>query len=137
MKTQWVIVCGLIFALLTAIAAVINTENVTLNYYWGQVNVSLIVVISASISIGGAVVALFGTIRPYLLRKERDKSLHNNQQLMQENQNLYSKLSELEAACSLLIKQKSQEPDQQNNATIGNQSLIDVGHLNLNTNRVE
>lgn len=130
MKAQWVIICGLIFALLTAAAAGINTESVNLHYYWGEVQISLIVVISASILVGGVIVALFGTMRPYLLRREKDKLLHKNQELEQSNHKLQEKLSEVESAYSLLIKQKTQEPELQKDIPADNHSQKDSTQTN-------
>lgn len=53
MKSQWVIVCGLLVALFTAIVAVFNIKTVPLNYIFGEIQVSLIIIISTCILIGG------------------------------------------------------------------------------------
>jgi lipopolysaccharide assembly protein A len=106
MKSQWIIVCGLGLALLTAIVAVFNTEEVPLDYLAGQLQVSLIVVISASVLVGGLIVAVFGMVRPYRLQKDRDKLDSSNQELRTENEALRVQLNEAQAAYTMMKRER-------------------------------
>lgn len=122
MKTQWIIVCGLILALLTASVAVFNVERVTLNYITGQAEVSLIVVISGSILLGGIIVALFGMLQPYFYRKERDRMHAQYKQLTQENANLKLKLDKAETDYSLVLKEQEQQTFNEKTPPTNNES---------------
>lgn len=106
MKSQWVIVCGLLLALLTAIVAVFNVTTVPLNYIFGEVQVSLIIIMSACILIGGFIVTLFGTYRPYKLQKEKENFEALNTKLNAENVDLKEKLAETKSAYSMLKKEE-------------------------------
>ncbi|MFK7694899.1 lipopolysaccharide assembly LapA domain-containing protein [Paenibacillus sp. HJGM_3] len=106
MKAQWMIVCGLGLALLTAIFAVFNTEDVPLNYGAGELQVPLIVVISAAVLIGGWIVAMFGTVRPYRLQKDRDKLEASNRALRAANESLQAQLTEAQAAYAMMKKER-------------------------------
>ena len=106
MKSQWIIVCGLGLALLTAIVAVFNTDYVELNYIAGKVDVSLIIVISSSILIGGLIVTVFGgMVRPYQLKKENDRLSSLSNELQTENEDLKLRLTEAQAAYSMSKKE--------------------------------
>jgi putative membrane protein len=106
MKSQWVIVCGLLLALLTAIVAVFNVTSVPLDYIFGEVQVSLIIIMSACILIGGFIVTLFGTYRPYKLQKEKENFESLNTELTAENADLKEKLAETKSAYSMLKKEE-------------------------------
>lgn len=106
MKSQWIIVCGLGLALLTAIVAVFNTDVVSLNYIFGKVDVSLIVVISSSILVGGLIVTVFGMVRPYQLNKENERLESLASELQAENEDLKLRLSEAQAAYSMSKKEQ-------------------------------
>jgi putative membrane protein len=69
MKAQWMLICTLLFALLTAVFAVINVERVRVNFYFAEANLPLILVILGSTLLGGLIVGLIGIIRQYKLQK--------------------------------------------------------------------
>jgi putative membrane protein len=108
MKSQWIIVCGLGLALLTAIVAVFNTDVVPLNYIVGEVEVSLIVVISSAILVGGLIVTVFGMVRPYQLNKENERLESLTTELHTENEDLKLRLSEAQAAYSMSKKEQEE-----------------------------
>lgn len=56
MRIQWSLIAGLIFALLTAIFAVINVDPVQVNFGFDVVNIPLILVILGCALIGGIIV---------------------------------------------------------------------------------
>lgn len=70
MKFQWSLILGLIFALLTAIFAVMNVDPVLVNFGFDVVSIPLILVILGCALIGGVVVGSYGIYRQYKLQKE-------------------------------------------------------------------
>lgn len=70
MKLQWSLIAGLIFALLTAIFAVINVNPVQVNFFFSVVNIPLILVILGCALIGGLIVGSYGIFRQYKLQKQ-------------------------------------------------------------------
>ncbi|MCQ6560291.1 LapA family protein [Paenibacillus mendelii] len=69
MKTQWTIIAALLFALITAIFAVINVEAVQVNFLFTETKSPLILVILVSTLLGGLTVGLFGIVRQYKLQR--------------------------------------------------------------------
>jgi lipopolysaccharide assembly protein A len=69
MKIQWILICALIFALITAIFAVINVEPVKVNFFFTETSTPLILVILSATLLGGLIVGLFGIIRQYKLQR--------------------------------------------------------------------
>lgn len=70
MKMQWSLIAGLLFALLTALFAVINVNPVEVNFYFNVVNIPLILLILGCTLIGGIIVGSYGIFRQYKLQRE-------------------------------------------------------------------
>lgn len=70
MRIQWSLIAGLIFALITAIFAVINVDPVQVNFGFDVVNIPLILVILGCVLIGGIIVGSYGIFRQYKLQKQ-------------------------------------------------------------------
>lgn len=70
MRIQWSLIAGLIFALLTAIFAVINVDPVQVNFGFDVVHFPLILVILGCALIGGVIVGSYGIFRQYKLQKQ-------------------------------------------------------------------
>ncbi|MEK3734283.1 MULTISPECIES: LapA family protein [Paenibacillus] len=70
MKMQWSLIAGLIFALLTAIFAVINVDPVQVNLLFAKVSIPLILLIIGCTLIGGIIVGSYGIYRQYQMQKE-------------------------------------------------------------------
>ncbi|HEY2494111.1 MAG TPA: lipopolysaccharide assembly protein LapA domain-containing protein [Paenibacillus sp.] len=70
MKMQWSLIAGLLFALLTAIFAVINVNLVEVNLMFNVVHIPLIVLILGCTLIGGIIVGSYGIFRQYKLQKQ-------------------------------------------------------------------
>lgn len=70
MKIQWSLIAALLFALITAVFAVINVDPVEVNLLFGTVNVPLILLIIGCSLIGGLIVGTFGIYRQYQMKKE-------------------------------------------------------------------
>jgi putative membrane protein len=80
MKMQWILICALLFALITAVFAVVNVEPVQVNFIFAQTSTPLILVILTSTLLGGLIVGLFGMVRQYKLHrkvKHLEKQLHD------------------------------------------------------------
>lgn len=80
MKFQWALLFGFLFALIVAVFAVINVDNVTVNYLFGESQWPLILVILGSVLMGGMIVGSVGLFRIYslqrkvkILKKENEK----------------------------------------------------------------
>ncbi|GAB6988617.1 LapA family protein [Paenibacillus pini] len=70
MKMQWSLIAGLVFALLTAVFAVINVKPVQVNFMFSMVNIPLILLILGCTLIGGIIVGSYGIFRQYKLQKQ-------------------------------------------------------------------
>lgn len=70
MRMQWSLIAGLLFALLTAVFAVINVNPVKVNFMFTEVNIPLILLILGCTLIGGIIVGSYGIFRQYKLQKE-------------------------------------------------------------------
>lgn len=74
MKVQWTLVVGLIFAIIIAIFAIANVENVPVNYVFGEASWPLILVILGSVLIGFIISFCFSAVR-MLKSQQRTKSV--------------------------------------------------------------
>lgn len=114
MKTQWIIICALIFALITAIFAVANVEPVPVDYVFGTSQIPLILVILGAALLGGLVVGLYGITLQYRLQR---KIRQLNKTLLEQEE------TGGEEAGSVAISESQQEasdPEQENPAdTVG------------------
>lgn len=63
MKMQWTILIGLIFAIIIAIFAIVNVEDVPVNYMFGEARWPLILVILGSALIGALISACFSIFK--------------------------------------------------------------------------
>ncbi|GGI45505.1 hypothetical protein GCM10008018_12500 [Paenibacillus marchantiophytorum] len=70
MKMQWILISALVFALITAVFAVINVDPVQVNFMFAQTSTPLILVILTSTLLGGLIVGLFGMVRQYKLQRK-------------------------------------------------------------------
>ncbi|MFC6333631.1 lipopolysaccharide assembly LapA domain-containing protein [Paenibacillus septentrionalis] len=80
MKSQWMLILGLLFALIIAVFAVINVDAVQVNYLFGSTSTPLILVIMISTLFGGLAVGSLGMIRVFMLQrklKQLEKQLHD------------------------------------------------------------
>lgn len=69
MKGQSLLIAALLFAFIIAWFAVINVEQVEVDFAFTKANVPLILVILASTLLGGLTVGLFGAIRQIKLQR--------------------------------------------------------------------
>ncbi len=93
------LVLALLFSLLIAVVAMVNSETVTVNYLLGEANVSLIVLILASASAGALTVgslSLFRSIQSQLkfrsLRHQQTEQQNRVEFLEKENTRLEAEL---------------------------------------------
>ncbi|MCZ8512056.1 lipopolysaccharide assembly protein LapA domain-containing protein [Paenibacillus filicis] len=82
MRAQWIFIFSLVFALMTAVFAVINVEPVRVNFLFTETQIPLILVILGSTLLGGLSVGLFGMFRQFQLTrklKQLEKALGERQ----------------------------------------------------------
>ncbi|WP_082865618.1 LapA family protein [Paenibacillus crassostreae] len=84
MKIQWSLIAGLIFALITALFAVINVDPVQVNFYFSEVSIPLILLILGCVLIGGLIVGSFGIYRQYKLQREVKRLTNELNKVMTE-----------------------------------------------------
>ncbi|WP_282172580.1 LapA family protein [Cytobacillus firmus] len=85
MKFQWTLLFGFLFALIVAVFAVINVDNVTVNYLFGESQWPLILVILGSVLMGGLIVGSVGIVRIYSLQRHVKLLKRENEKLKAGN----------------------------------------------------
>ncbi|WP_214627945.1 LapA family protein [Paenibacillus agaridevorans] len=70
MKSQGMLISAFAFALVIAIFAVINVEQVEVNFMFAKTSTPLILVILVSTLLGGLTVGLFGMLRIFKLQRQ-------------------------------------------------------------------
>jgi putative membrane protein len=70
MKTQWLLLIGLVFAVIIALFAVVNVARVPVNYIFGTAQWPLILVILASALLGFLLSSVFSLVRTYSLQRK-------------------------------------------------------------------
>ncbi|RLQ98323.1 LapA family protein [Falsibacillus albus] len=105
MKFQWALIFGIVFALIVAIFAVINVDNVEVNYLFGTAQWPLILVILGSVFMGGIIIGTVGLVRMYSLQRKV-------KQLEKQNAQLHAQLdSSNDDAQKTLKTKKKTAPD--------------------------
>ncbi|MBT2688049.1 DUF1049 domain-containing protein [Bacillus sp. ISL-47] len=87
MKFQWALLFGFLFALIVAVFAVINVDDVTVNYLFGESQWPLILVILSSVLMGGLIVGSVGIVRMYSLQRKVKSLNKENEKLKAEHGN--------------------------------------------------
>ncbi|MEQ6390062.1 lipopolysaccharide assembly protein LapA domain-containing protein [Bacillaceae bacterium S4-13-58] len=70
MKGQTYFIFALLFAVLIAVFAVINVNDVQVNYLFGNGEAPLVLVILFSTLVGGIITAAFGSVKLFRLQRE-------------------------------------------------------------------
>ncbi|GKW46838.1 MULTISPECIES: lipopolysaccharide assembly LapA domain-containing protein [unclassified Planococcus (in: firmicutes)] len=70
MKYQWLVLLGLLFAVIIAIFATVNVDPVPVNYVFGEAEWPLILVILASALLGFLLSGVVGIIRTFTLQRK-------------------------------------------------------------------
>ena len=70
MKVQWALILGLIFAIIIAVFAIVNIEDVPVDYIFGEAYWPLILVILGSALFGAIASASFSLVRIFTLQRE-------------------------------------------------------------------
>lgn len=70
MKVQWALIFGLLFAIVIAAFAIVNIEEVPVNYIFGEAHWPLILVILGSALFGAIASASFSMMRILALQRE-------------------------------------------------------------------
>ena len=70
MNIQWTIIAGLIFTVIIALFSYLNLVKVPVNYYFGEANWPLILVILGSTLIGAFISSCFSSIRMFQMQRK-------------------------------------------------------------------
>lgn len=70
MKSQWMLLFGLLFALIIALFAVFNVDKVPVNYVFGEAHWPLVLVIVGSALLGAVASGLFTVFRSVKSRRQ-------------------------------------------------------------------
>lgn len=70
MKYQWLVLLGLLFAVIIAVFATVNVDPVPVNYVFGEAQWPLILVILASALLGFLLSGVVGIIRTFTLQRK-------------------------------------------------------------------
>ena len=70
MKLQWLLLLGLVFAIIIAVFAVFNVDNVPVNYVFGEAEFPLILVILAAALLGALMSGVVAIARSYTLQRK-------------------------------------------------------------------
>lgn len=70
MKSQWMLISALFFALIIAVFAVINVDAVEVNFLFATTSTPLILVIIFSTLFGGLAVGSLGLFRVFVLQRK-------------------------------------------------------------------
>ncbi|EGA89125.1 hypothetical protein GPDM_11655 [Planococcus donghaensis MPA1U2] len=69
MKLQWLLLIGLVFAVIIAVFAVVNVDEVPVNYVFGEAEWPLILVILASALLGFLLSSVLAIMRNYQMQR--------------------------------------------------------------------
>lgn len=95
MKIQWTIIAGLIFTVMIALFSYLNIVEVPVNYYFGEANWPLILVILGSTLIGAFISSCFSSIRMFQMKHKislLQKDLHEKERKLAEKNSDYISL---------------------------------------------
>ena len=99
MKFQWSLLLALIFAILVAVFAVVNVEDVPVNYFFGTAQWPLILVILVSALLGALVSGSVAIFRSFVLQrrvKQLEKDNTAKESIIATQQNEISALQKNE-----------------------------------------
>ncbi|WP_422123076.1 lipopolysaccharide assembly LapA domain-containing protein [Planococcus sp. X10-3] len=90
MKTQWLLLVGLVFAIIIAVFSVVNVDEVPVNYVFGEAEFPLILVILAAALLGALMSGVVALARGYTLQhkvKALQKEMAVKESLIATQQN--------------------------------------------------
>ena len=70
MKTQWLLLLALVFAIIIAVFSVVNVDSVPVNYVFGEAEFPLILVILAAALLGALMSGVVAIARSYTLQRK-------------------------------------------------------------------
>ncbi len=92
MKNQWSVIVALLFSLLVALFAILNTEIVTINLLFRTVEISAVLIILGSAAAGALIVVFFSLVRNVQITLEMRKLKKEIKKLQEENEEKRVKL---------------------------------------------
>lgn len=128
------IIVGLLFGVLIALFAFVNRATVIVNYFFGQVEASVALIILSSAMAGALAIGLFGLITQirtgFAIWNYKNKAKHLTKEvedLKIQKQALLDDLAALNAESDLLRQEKQSLEQQENNAeTVTNTTTVEA-----------
>lgn len=112
------VIIGLLFGFVIAFFAVLNTAPVTVNYYLGQVNASVALVIFASAAMGALAVGFVGLLTQvrtgfalWDYRNKLQRLTKEVEELKEQKRALSDDLAFINAECEIALQQKEAQLD--------------------------
>ena len=128
------VIVGLTFGVLIAFFAFVNRTTVIVNYFFGQVEASVALLILASATAGALAVGLLGLITQirtgFTIWNYKNKAKHfakELEDLKKQKQTLLDDLAAINAEFELLRQEKQQPRQQDNTATAAEMTVETAG----------
>lgn len=118
MKFQWLILLGLIFAVIIAIFAVVNVDSVPVNYVFGEAQWPLILVILVSALLGVLLSSTVAIIRTFTLKRKVNalqKEIAVKESLIATQQNEIAEYQKLDVQPEAMIVTKDKPEEYEPN----------------------
>ncbi|MDN3449204.1 lipopolysaccharide assembly protein LapA domain-containing protein [Planococcus sp. APC 3906] len=106
MKFQWLILLGLIFAVIIALFAVVNVDSVPVNYVFGEAQWPLILVILVSALLGVLLSSTIAIIRNFSLKRKNNalqKEIAVKESLIATQQNEIAEYQKLDVQPEAMV----------------------------------
>ncbi|EJE98191.1 lipopolysaccharide assembly protein LapA domain-containing protein [Liquorilactobacillus mali] len=98
MKNQWRMILALVIALVVIVFALLNTQEVELNFLFGKFSLPLVLILVVSLLLGALVAVLVSTMTIVGLKRELKKKNDNEKQIKKQFEEDYQKkLTEVRA----------------------------------------
>ncbi|MCP9328340.1 lipopolysaccharide assembly LapA domain-containing protein [Liquorilactobacillus satsumensis] len=98
MKNQWRMILALVLALIVIIFALLNTQDVAVNFIFGKFSLPLVLLLMISLLVGALVAALFSTVTIMGLKKQlKDKETQRQEEKLTAEKEYQQKLAETQS----------------------------------------
>jgi lipopolysaccharide assembly protein A len=95
--SMFYLIIALLFSLLIAVVAMVNGDSVTVNYFFGQAQLTLIVLILGSACAGALTMGFFSLFRSIQTHMKFREARHNQEELQRRLEHLEEEKNKLEA----------------------------------------
>jgi uncharacterized integral membrane protein len=110
MKRQWNLLFAIIFALITAVFAVINVDPVEVDYLFGTAEWPLVLIFLGSVLMGGFIIASAGVVRILSIKSKLKVAEKENVKLKEELESMKEQKKQPVTTEEVLLPDKSIRP---------------------------